>query len=235
MNVPVVDDAAAVEDAVAVETSEGPRPSRRPRAMIIVLAGIDGAGKSTAGRLLARRLVASGQPALVTMNPCGRSRFIAWSSRLGLQVPTGLLDSVETGIRCLNVLVSHLRARFFPGIIIMDRYLYCQLALKHVKGLGPGRPLPWLLRLLPSPDLVFYFNVPADTAYTRVIERATDSEALENLQAFDRGYRELDDFPSFVTIDAGASPEQIVEDIWQALALAGGVPQRCGPSSSAEG
>ena len=194
--------------------------------MIIVLAGIDGAGKSTAARLLARRLATTGHPAIVTMNPCGRSRMIAWSNRLGLKVPTRLQDAAETGIRCGNVLVSHLRAAYFPGITIMDRYLYCQLALKRVKGLGPGRLLPRLLRFLPRPDLVFYLEVPADVALARIIKRGTDTESLENLKDFDTGYRGLDDFPSFVMIDAGSSPEHIVDELWRVLATAGRVPLR---------
>ncbi|MEO3932289.1 hypothetical protein WMO79_05680 [Micrococcaceae bacterium Sec7.4] len=136
------------------------------------------------------------------------------------------MDAVETGIRCLNVVVSQLRAGFFPGIVIMDRYLYCQQALKRVEGLGPGRAVPWLLRLLPAPDVVFYFGVPADTARSRVARRAADSESLEDLEAFDLGYKELEVFPSFVIIDATSPPERIVEDIWQQLALGGRVHQR---------
>lgn len=202
------------------------RPSRRRRATVIVLAGIDGAGKSTAGRLLARRLASAGYPAVLARNPCGRSTLAAWSRRLGLTVPAGLLDAVETGIRCANVLVSQLRAATFPGIVIMDRHLYCQLALKRVKGLGHGRLLTWLLRLLPRPDVVFYLEVPPETALARIMERATDTEDLESLRTFDRAYRELDDFDSFVRIDAGTSSGQIVEDLWRELAASGLVPGR---------
>ncbi|MDQ0757327.1 thymidylate kinase [Arthrobacter sp. B3I4] len=217
--------APLVHSVATIDTSAYPRPARRRRALIIVLAGIDGAGKSTAGRLLARQLDAAGRPAIYTMNPCGRSRMIAWSDRLGLKVPSSLQDVAETTIRCVNVLVSQLRAAYFPGIVIMDRYLYCQLALKRVKGLSPGQLLPWLLRLLPRPDVVFYFDVPAHLALTRIFKRATDTEDLETLEDFDKGYRELDDFPSFVRIDAGQSPEQIVEDLWRELVATGRVPR----------
>lgn len=213
-------------------------PPRRgtglPGTLIIVLTGVDGAGKSTAGRLLAQRLVACGYPAILTRNPCGRSTMTAWRQRFGLQVPAGLLDAVETGIRCANVLVSHLRATCFSGIVIMDRYLYCQLALKGVRGRSPGRLLPWLLRRLPAPDIVFYFDVPAVVAHNRVISRATDAETLENLQALDQAYRELDDFRSFVRIDAGSSPEQIVADIWQELDLSRSRAPRTVPESGEE-
>lgn len=204
-----------------LEASGRRRPCRHRRATVIVLAGIDGAGKSTAGRLLGRRLTSAGYPAVLARNPCGRSTLAAWSRRLGITVPAGLLDAVETGIRCANVLVSQLRAATFPGIVIMDRHLYCQLALKRVKGLDHGRMLPWLLRILPHPDVVFYLEVPAETALARIMERATDTEDLESLRTFDRAYRVLEDFDSFVRIDAGTFSGQIVEDLWRELAASG--------------
>ena len=202
------------------------RPSRRRRSTVIVLTGIDGAGKSTAGRLLARRLAAAGCPAVLARNPCGRSTLAAWSRRLGITVPAGMLDAVETAIRCVNVLISQLRAATFPGIVIMDRYLYCQLALKRVKGRGQGRLLPWLQRLLPRPDVVFYLDIPAETALARIDLRATDTEDLESLRTFDAAYRALDDFDTFIRIDAATSSGQIVEDLWRELTAAGLVPLR---------
>ncbi|WP_432396512.1 AAA family ATPase [Pseudarthrobacter sp. L19] len=208
------------------EASGCRRPSRRRRGTVIVLTGIDGAGKSTAGRLLARRLASAGHPAVLARNPCGRSTLAAWSRRLGITVPAGVLDAVETGIRCVNVLISQLRAATFPGIVVMDRYLYCQLALKRVKGRGDGRLLPWLLRLLPRPDVVFYLEVTPGTALARIDLRATDTEDLEGLETFDAAYRALDDFESFVRIDAATSSGQIVEDLWRELEAAGLVPER---------
>ena len=215
-----------VHHPATLEASGCRRPSRRRRASVIVLTGIDGAGKSTAGRLLARRLATAGYPAVLARNPCGRSTLAAWSRRLGITVPAGMLDAVETAIRCVNVLISQLRAATFPGIVIMDRHLHCQLALKRVKGRGHGRLLPWLLRLLPRPDVVFYLDIPAETALARIDLRATDSEDLQSLKTFDAAYRELDDFDSFIRIDAGTSSRQIVEDMWRELTAAGLVPQR---------
>ena len=216
----------SVHHPATTEPSGCRRELRCRRATVIVLAGIDGAGKSTAGRLLARRLAAAGLPAVLARNPCGRSTLAAWSRRLGITVPAGMLDTAETAIRCVNVLISQLRAATFPGIVIMDRYLYCQLALKRVKGRGHGRLLPWLLRLLPRPDVVFYLEVPAETALARIDLRATDFEDLESLRTFDQAYRELDDFDTFIRIDAGTSSGQIVEDMWRELTAAGLVPQR---------
>ncbi|GAA1348501.1 dTMP kinase [Arthrobacter roseus] len=193
--------------------------------MIIVLAGIDGAGKTTAGRLLAQRLAAAEYPATFTMNRSGRRSITAWCKRRNIHPPAVLLDAIETSIRCINVLVSHLRASADSGVVIMDRYLNCQLALRRVQGLSSGWLLPLLLKVLPAPDIVFYFDVPADIAYARITSRAADTETLEHLQAFDAAYRELKNFPSFVVIDASLTSEQLVEDMLQNLGVCGLGPQ----------
>ncbi|WP_026552737.1 AAA family ATPase [Arthrobacter sp. H20] len=189
--------------------------------MLIVLAGIDGAGKTTAGKLLTERLSAAAYPATFTMNQSGRRSMTAWSARHNIHPPVALLDALETTIRCVNVLISHIRAMTGSGVLIMDRHLHCQLALRQVRGLRAGWLLPELLRVLPTPDIVFYFEVDADIAHARVSSRAADSETFEHLGAFDQAYRELRDFPSFITIDASPSSEQVVDDMLQELGVCG--------------
>ena len=102
--------------------------------MIIVLAGIDGAGKTTAGRLLTERLSAAAYPATFTMNQSGRRSMTEWSTGRNIHPPAALLDALETTIRCVNVLISHLRARVSSGVVIMDRHLYCPLDDMRVSG-----------------------------------------------------------------------------------------------------
>lgn len=189
--------------------------------MIIVLVGVDGAGKSTAGRLLAKRLAAAEYPATFTMNRSGRRSITAWCKRRNIHPPVVLLEEIETSIRCSNVLVSHLRAKVGSGVLIMDKYLYCQVALRRARGLRSGWLLPFLLKVLPAPDIVFYFDVPADIAYCRVRRRAADTETFEHLQAFDAAYRELKNFSSFDVIDASLPSEQLVEDMLQNLGVCG--------------
>ncbi|GAA1106474.1 dTMP kinase [Arthrobacter flavus] len=189
--------------------------------MIIALIGIDGAGKTTAGKLLAEQLRTAAYPATFTANPSGRRTLAAWSRRRELQPPVALLDAVETGIRCVNVLVSHLRARRSSGAVIMDRYLYCQLALRRVRGLREGWFLTLLLKALPTPDIVFYFDVDPEIAHARIDSRATDLETLEHLGAFDQAYRGLPQFPAFIVIDATQSTEQVVESVLRELGVCG--------------
>lgn len=179
----------------------------------MVLSGIDGAGKTTAGRVLSQRLAAPGQPVVFALNSSGRRVMSRWSGGWKIHPSLSLLDAFETGIRSINVLISQLRARARSGMVIMDRYLYCQLALRRARGLPRGRYLPLLIRALSTPDIVFYFAIHPALAHARITSRAADNETLEHLEAFDEAYRQLAEFPSFVVINATQPTEQIVEDM----------------------
>lgn len=187
--------------------------------MIIVLAGIDGAGKTTTGRLLTQRLNAAHYPATFAKNRSGRRSLYTCSARHNIRPPVMVFETIETAIRCVNVLISHCRATFGPRTVIMDRYLYCQVALRRARGLLSGWLLPFLSKILPTPDIIFYFAIPADLAHARIERRATDSEALGHLEAFDAAYREMENFPSFVVIDAALPSGRIVEEMLRELGL----------------
>ncbi|WP_019483323.1 dTMP kinase [Arthrobacter sp. TB 23] len=189
--------------------------------MIIALLGIDGAGKTTTGRLLTEQLRTAAYPATFSPNQSGRRSMTAWSHRRNLQPPVVLLDAIETGIRCVNVLISHLRARRSSGAVVMDRYLHCQLALRRVRGIREGWFLTLLLKVIPALDIIFYFDIDPEIAHARIDGRATDQETLEHLGAFDRAYKGLPQFPSFIVIDATQSAEQIVENILRELGVCG--------------
>ena len=189
--------------------------------MIIVLTGIDGSGKSTAARALVASARARGGRALLVNNHAGRRVMSLAAARLGVGLPARVADAVETALRVGNVLVSHLRAARFNGLMVMDRHLHCQLALRHAKDLPRGRFLPWLLGRLPQPDAVVHFVIDPAEAHGRVAARGTDSESLYDLAAFDRGYRELPEYAGFLLIDASGTPEAVVAELGSRIAVHG--------------
>ncbi|TLM72199.1 thymidylate kinase [Pseudarthrobacter sp. NamB4] len=170
--------------------------------MIIVLTGIDGSGKSTAAAALVSAVRRAGGRAVLLNNHAGRRSMSVLGARLGIRLPDRLADAMETNFRVWNVLANHLRARFFGGLVVMDRHLYCQLALRETKGLPRGRFLPWLLKTLPAPDAVVHLEIDPVKAHRRIVARGTDAETLEDLVAFDNGYRRLPEYESFVKVDA---------------------------------
>lgn len=188
--------------------------------MLIVLTGIDGSGKTTAARALASAGLAEGREALLLSNYAGRRRMSLLSARLGARLPPRLADAVESTIRSANVLVSHLRASRFQGLVVMDRHLQCQLALREAKGLPRGRALPWLLRKLPAPDLVIHLDIDPQQAHDRIVARDTDEESLADLTALRDAYRALPEFTAFTVVDAGAPEHKVLADLRRALAEA---------------
>lgn len=186
--------------------------SGNPQVLRVVLLGIDGAGKTTAARSVVRELHERGIEAELFRNPGGRRTLDRWAARHSRTAEAMLgsrrLDAIESTLRVLAVLRSTLQARRRRGVVLFDRHLQCQLALRLVRGLPASVVLPWLLRVLPQPDLVVYLSVDPRTAQARIAFRNTDEETLEFLTSLDAAYRQLPEFGRYAFVDAnGTGPE----------------------------
>lgn len=178
--------------------------------MLIVLTGIDGSGKSTAAHALVAAVRGDGKNALLLNNHAGRRSMSVLGERLGIRWPARLADAIETTLRVANVLVSHVKAARFEGLVVMDRHLYCQLALRTLRGLPRGRLLPWLLSRLPAPYAVVHLEVEPWLAHHRIMARGTDHETLADLAAFHAAYRSLPEYREFLRVDAGRPPADVL-------------------------
>lgn len=182
---------------------------RNPQVLRVVLLGIDGAGKTTVARTVIQKLHERDIDAQLFRNPGGRRTLdrwaSCWSKTAESMLGARMLDRIETVLRVLAVLRSTLQSRRRRGVIIFDRHLQCQLALRQVRGLPCGVVLPWLLSMLPKPDLVVYLSVDPRTAKARITSRNTDRETLEFLSVLDASYRRLPDFGSYEVIEANGS------------------------------
>jgi len=190
-----------------------------------VLLGIDGAGKSTAAGEVEALL--PGTPVLVLGNYSGRKTISALARRFGVPVPAIVADGVETAVRVFNVLLNHVRAARFDGLVIMDRHLYCQLALRKARGIRRRRALAALLGMLPEAQAVVYFDITAEQAYERITLRGEDQENLEDLQKFRKAYLELPWYPGFAVLDAAGSTENSARQLKEVIA---DVMTDCAPS-----
>jgi dTMP kinase len=174
------------------------------------LTGIDGSGKSTAARALVSAAHAEGGKALLLNNHAGRRSMSVFAQRLGFHWPHRVADAAETTLRVANVLMSHVKASRFDGLVVMDRHLHCQLALRTAKGLRRGSLLPWLLSVLPAPDAVVHLDVEPALAHQRIVARGTDAETLADLVALRNAYRAMPEYPGFVELDADGPPADVV-------------------------
>jgi dTMP kinase len=190
--------------------------------LLIVLTGIDGSGKTTAARSVVAAVRTAGEDALLLSNYAGRRRMSLLSARFGVQLPPRLADAIETVIRTANVLLSHARAYRHPGLVIMDRHLYCQLALREARQLPRGRLLPFILGKLPKPDLVVHLVITPEQAHERVLARGTDAETLEELDLFRAAYQSIPEYARFTELEADGTPDDVLAKLTLAIADAGG-------------
>ncbi len=202
-----------------------PEERRRPaglpgrRARIIVLLGIDGAGKTTSAAALVAAARKAGRPAILVRNRSGRRWLSRTAARCGLDVPIRWVDRAETVVRTANVLAAHIRGRHREGLVVMDRHLVCQVVLRRVRGLPPGRVLPWLAPWVLRRVMVVVLDVPAETAQARILTRGEDDEPLEYLRAARSAYLELAQDHGWPVVDATGVPEVVIGRVAEAAHL----------------
>lgn len=195
-----------------------PRGSRARRSgTIVVVLGIDGAGKTTTVAALAAAERASGRPAIVLRNRSGRRWLARTSARLGVDLPVLWADRFETVVRAVNVLVSAARQVRRRGLVLVDRHLVCQLVLRRVRGLPPGRFLPGLAAGSLRADAVVVLDVPAESALERILVRGEDHESLAYLRAARSAYLEIARARGWSVVDATGTTEAVLARVARAI------------------
>ncbi|MBB4960426.1 thymidylate kinase [Micromonospora polyrhachis] len=194
---------------------------RRLRAVALV--GIDGSGKTTQAHRLADTLVAAGVPADYWQNAGGRRWFGRIARRLGRRDAQRLLGRngmlvAESVLRWLAIARALVRSTLRRRVAVMDRYAVCQYASIRAHRGDRWEPLARLLyRIFPAPDVTFLLAVDPAEAYRRIERRGTDHESMEYLVAADAAYHSLPEFPTFVVIDANATPDEVSRAIQERL------------------
>ncbi|MDI1461530.1 dTMP kinase [Catellatospora sp. KI3] len=185
-----------------------------PRPVLIAIVGIDGAGKTTLARQLARDLAEAGVPAAYYENAGGRPVISRIARAFGRADGPALLGRggnllAEATIRWLAIARTVLGARLGGRVAVMDRYAYCQYAAIRTRGQRGERLARLAYRLFPRPDVVCYLAVDPAEAQRRVELRGIDREELAYLCAADAAYRGLPEFAGFTVVDAHGSPDEV--------------------------
>jgi len=195
------------------------------RGKLIVIEGIDGAGKQTQADLLARAFDQRGIPLVRFGFPRYKSSFGRLIARF-LNGEFGPLSAVDAHFSALLYAGDRFEAKpelegaLNSGrVIVMDRYIASNLA--HQAGRVPAERradfIAWLRQLeygiygLPAEDLVIYLRVPAQEGHRLVGLKSARSytEKQRDLQESDllhlneaaRVYDQLAQAPNWVTID----------------------------------
>jgi dTMP kinase len=176
--------------------------------VFVTFEGLDGSGKSTQARLLAKALADEGRDVVATREPGGTA--------LGERIRDLLLGGTDVSPWAEASLFAAARAQLVEEVIapalargadvVCDRYLDSSLAYQGIaRGLGLERVLELNLRAISGllPDRTYLLLIDPDEAARRLEGGAGDRIEREDedfRRRVDAAYREL----------AGAFPERIV-------------------------
>ena len=153
------------------------------RGKLVSIEGIDGCGKSTHARLLARWLRSKGYKVIVTDEPTNGpiGRIIKRILRGELKMPVAaeaLLFAADRLHHAEKLIVPAMRA---GKIVITERYTSSSLTYQVARGM----PIDWLIKLNEralKPDLAILIDVPAYVALQRI-------EGSRKLDTFEKDLR----------------------------------------------
>ncbi len=202
----------------------------------ITFEGIDGSGKTTQMRLLARRLRAQGRDVLETVEPGG--------TVVGQQIRRILLDAANHDLRPTAELLLYFASRaqnveqcILPAlsagkIVLSDRFTDSTLAYQgYARGLGAETVLA-LDRIACgglTPDLTLLIDLDLATGLDRARARNAggstgetrmDDQSFEFHRKVREAYLELaKQYASrFRVIDGRGSPEAVAAAVWESVA-----------------
>jgi len=201
-------------------------PTDSKRGSFIVLEGLDGAGTTTQGALLAARLLEHGIPVELTKEPTdgviGRIARSFTDGRAHFEPETVALtfaaDRIEHTVE--------IRALLEAGTwVVSDRYVASSLAYQTSQGL----PFDWVRTLntrAMEPDATIFVDTPVASCVARLEARGEfNTGPFDQASALEKA-RELyvqafaSDIPlgTLVEVDGDADRESVADAIWAALA-----------------
>lgn len=181
---------------------------------MIALVGVDGSGKSTQARALARRLTAAGTPASYFENAGGRPLWNRLARALGRRDGVALFGrtrypALEATVRALAMSRTLLWSRATGRTAVLDRWTWCQYVIMAARGDRGGRAVRAAYALFPRPTVVCFLATSPTVAKDRVAARGIDTEELAHLRALDAAYRALPEFGTFVVVDGDGDPDEV--------------------------
>ena len=137
---------------------------------LIIVEGVDGSGKSTQVRLLEKWLRYRGVPVFFTeWNSSEQVKdIISKGKKKNLLTPTtfSLLHATDFAARYERNIYPLLRAGY---VVLADRYSYTAFARDVVRGCDP-QWVRHIYGLAVKPDIAFYFRVPVDVSFDRIVK-----------------------------------------------------------------
>lgn len=193
-----------------------------PPGFLLVIDGLDGAGKSTliqglAATLAQRECVLSREP---TYGQYGRQ--LRESAATGRLSPAAELDLLELDRR------EHVRDLILPALargafVIIDRYYYSSVAYQALHGSAQSI-LDRFTAFAPRPDLALILDLPVATAIARIQGRGEGQNDFERADTLNRCRERfqwvLAHCPETRLLDATQDPAEVLREALGQIALA---------------
>jgi dTMP kinase len=206
-----------------------------PRGLFLTFEGLDGCGKTTQMRLLARRLRETGERVVETVEPGGTA--------IGSQIRRILLDPANAGLDSRAEMLLYFAARaqnvseiLVPAlergeVVISDRWTDSTWAYQGFgRDLGTSivQDLDGIACRGRRPDLTFWIDIDLETSLSRARSRnrdqaATDTRMDDQSRAFFErvleGYRTLAEREPgrVVRVDGSGDHQTVAKRVWQAF------------------
>ena len=146
-------------------------PRRLARGVLVALEGIDGAGKSTQARRLARLFAEQGYAVQLLREPSDSP----WGRRLreSLQAGRRLLSPSQELDLFMQDRRYHVAAQIRPALaacqlVLTDRYYFSSIAYQGALGIDPETIRQQNEAFAPVPDLVFLLLISPEQALARI-------------------------------------------------------------------
>jgi dTMP kinase len=194
----------------------------RPNApgWLVVLEGIDGAGKSTVLRHLADYCAAKGLPKVASSEPTRGQ----WGVKLRQSMTDGRLTLEEELELFLKDRAEHVQTLIQPAlssgkVVLLDRYYLSTAAYQGARGADPEAILAENENFAPKPDLVLLLDFDPAAGLARIRARGdapNTFEELEQLKEVRRIFLSIER-PFIRRVDAAQSPEAVIKQCTHAL------------------
>jgi dTMP kinase len=181
----------------------------------ICIEGLDGCGKTTQAKLLAKKLRKS-HNAVYTAEPSHGSigTYIRNSCLYGKK----RLSSVLEALLFAADRIEHLETEVIPALeegrlVISDRYIYSSLAYQGTAGLS----LDWIETVNEhalQPDLAVFIDVDPEAVVSRLKPKKSVMEDLETQKKVRHTYLKFVKEGRLTRIDGNRSESEVAEDVY---------------------
>ncbi|MES2568916.1 MAG: dTMP kinase [Verrucomicrobiota bacterium] len=184
----------------------------RTKGHLVVIEGIDGAGKSTVIQQLSRYCLEQQIPCVTSREPTTGK----WGRLLRESARTGRLSLSQELELFMQDRAEHILTLIGPAlaegkVVLLDRYYFSTAAYQGARGADPEAILAQNEEFAPQPDLVLLLDLDPLAGRARIAARGDTPDDFEEAEALSQVRRIFLAIqrPYIVRIDAARSAEEV--------------------------